>query len=184
LNLAGFIQHAVPAVALSQIQSDGQFLVRIFLLYRQFSYTSVMRKLFFLLISAGVLGGPQVLQPVKAQGATTAVIEAFANHDIVMLAEWHADKQEHEWIRQLVSTPGFADRVDDIVMEIGNSLYQKSVDRYVSGENALEAAELKLPPFYPATLEKQSQAMATSRISYPNRRKRQLHLSRMRQDRD
>jgi len=101
----------------------------------QFSYTSSMRKLLFLLISASVLGGPQVLQPVKAQGATTAVIGAFASHDIVMLAEWHADKQEHEWLRQLVSTPAFADRVDDIVMEIGNSLYQNSVDRYVSGED-------------------------------------------------
>src|ERR1700720_1400547 len=28
LNLAGFIHHAVPAVAISQIQSDDQFLLR------------------------------------------------------------------------------------------------------------------------------------------------------------
>src|SRR6201988_1636842 len=28
LYLAGFVQHAVPAVAISQIQSDGQFLLR------------------------------------------------------------------------------------------------------------------------------------------------------------
>jgi hypothetical protein len=94
-----------------------------------------MRKIFLLLLCAGAFAGPQVLQPVKAQGATAAIIEAFDNHDIVMLAEWHADKQEHEWLRSVISTPGFADRVDDIVMEIGNSLYQRSVDRYVSGEN-------------------------------------------------
>jgi hypothetical protein len=31
-------------------------------------------------------------------------------------------------------TPEFADRVDDIVLEMGNSLYQKSVDGYVRGE--------------------------------------------------
>lgn len=30
--------------------------------------------------------------------------------------------------------PRFADRVDDIVVEFGNSLYQKSVDRYIAGE--------------------------------------------------
>src|SRR5450631_1457032 len=30
----------------------------------------------------------------------------------------------------LVATPEFADRVDDIVMEFGNSRYQESVDRY------------------------------------------------------
>jgi hypothetical protein len=34
-----------------------------------------------------------------------------------------------------VKTPGFANQVDDIVIEFGNALYQKSVDRYVTGEN-------------------------------------------------
>jgi hypothetical protein len=34
----------------------------------------------------------------------------------------------------LVANPEFADRVDDVVMEFGNSLYQKSVDRYIAGE--------------------------------------------------
>jgi Aminoglycoside/hydroxyurea antibiotic resistance kinase len=70
------------------------------------------------------------------------VIEAFNSHDIVRLGEWHADKQEHTWLRQLIGTPEFADRVDDIVMEFGNSLYQKSVDRYVAGEDVpLEQVE-------------------------------------------
>jgi hypothetical protein len=38
-------------------------------------------------------------------------------------------------LRELVAAPEFADRVDDIVMEVGNSLYQQSVDRYIAGEN-------------------------------------------------
>jgi hypothetical protein len=33
------------------------------------------------------------------------------------------------------ANPNFADRVNDIVMEFGNSLYQESVDRYVSGDD-------------------------------------------------
>ena len=94
-----------------------------------------MSKVLLGLIYAIAFGAPQALQPVKVQAATTAIIEAFNNHDVVMLGEWHADKQEHEWLRQLISNPEFAERVDDIVMEIGNALYQKSVDRYVSGED-------------------------------------------------
>ena len=51
-----------------------------------------------------------------------------------MLGKIHNNKQEYEWLQSLVANPEFADRVDDIVMEFGNSLYQKSVDRYVAGE--------------------------------------------------
>jgi hypothetical protein len=69
------------------------------------------------------------------QDATMAMIRAFDRHDIVMFGEVHGSKQEYEWLCKLVSTPGFADRVDDIVVEFGNSLYQQTVDRYVAGED-------------------------------------------------
>ncbi len=65
--------------------------------------------------------------------ATPAVLHAFETHDLVLLGEIHGNKQEYEWLRSLVATAKFADRVDDIVMEFGNSLYQSAVDRYVSG---------------------------------------------------
>ncbi|MDX6463163.1 MAG: hypothetical protein QOE55_6860, partial [Acidobacteriaceae bacterium] len=68
------------------------------------------------------------------KNASAAVLQAFETHDIVMLGEIHGNKQEYEWLQSLVANPEFADRVDDIVMEIGNSLYQKSVDRYIAGE--------------------------------------------------
>ena len=71
----------------------------------------------------------------KPQDATAAVMRAFETHNIVMIGETHGNKQEYEWLRSLVATPEFADRVDDIVMEFGNSLYQKSVDRYIAGED-------------------------------------------------
>ncbi len=72
---------------------------------------------------------------VTPEDATAAIIRAFETHNIVMFGEIHGNKQEYEWLRSLVSTPAFADRVDDIVMEFGNSLYQKSVDRYIIGED-------------------------------------------------
>jgi len=84
----------------------------------------------------GSTGFPQLLaaEP-KPQDATRATIDAFHTHNIVMFGETHGNKQEHEWLRSLISTPEFEDRVDDIVVEFGNSLYQKSVDRYVAGED-------------------------------------------------
>jgi hypothetical protein len=51
-----------------------------------------------------------------------------------MLGEIHWNQQQYQWLDSLVADPKFADRVDDIVMEFGNSLYQKSVDRYIAGE--------------------------------------------------
>jgi hypothetical protein len=89
---------------------------------------------FILWIALTTLCAAQDRQP-NAQPATAAVIRAFDTHNIVMFGEYHACRQEHEWLRTLVSTPEFADRVDDIVVEFGNSLYQKSVDRYIAGED-------------------------------------------------
>jgi hypothetical protein len=71
----------------------------------------------------------------KVENASTAVVRAFETHDIVMFGEIHGNKQEYEWLHSLVATPEFSDHVDDIVVEFGNSLYQESVDRYVSGED-------------------------------------------------
>jgi hypothetical protein len=62
-------------------------------------------------------------------------LRAFDTHEIVMFGEAHGCKQEYEWLKDLVGTPEFADRVDDIVVEGGNSLYQQSVDRYIAGED-------------------------------------------------
>ncbi len=78
----------------------------------------------------------------KLENATAAVLHAFETHDVVILGEIHGNKQQHEWLRSLVATPAFADRVDDIVMEVGNSLYQETTDRYVSGQDVpLEQAQ-------------------------------------------
>ena len=68
------------------------------------------------------------------EGATPTLVKAFQTHDIVMLGETHGNKQEYDWLRSVVAAPDFADRVDDIVVEFGNSLYQDAVDRYVRGD--------------------------------------------------
>jgi hypothetical protein len=45
-----------------------------------------MSKILLVLMYAIAFGAPQALQPIKAQAATAAIIEAFNKHDIVMSA--------------------------------------------------------------------------------------------------
>lgn len=78
-------------------------------------------------------------EQVEPRDATQAMIQAISTHQVVMFGETHGNKQEYEWLCRLVKTPAFADRVDDIVVEFGNSLYQKTVDRYIAGEDIPQA---------------------------------------------
>jgi hypothetical protein len=71
----------------------------------------------------------------RLEDAFSAMIRLFQTHDIVMFGEVHDSEQEYQWLCKLVKTPGFADQVDDIVLEFGNAIYQKTVDRYVAGED-------------------------------------------------
>ncbi len=85
-----------------------------------------------------VMEHDQSLIPLKQprlQNASTAMIRLFNTHDLVMFGEVHDSEQEYEWLSKLVRTPGFSDHVDDIVVEFGNALYQKTVDRYVAGKD-------------------------------------------------
>jgi hypothetical protein len=90
---------------------------------------------YFVCLLMAMLCAAQTDRQPKPLDATTAIIRTFDDHSLVMFGEVHGDKQEYEWLCELVGTPKFADRVDDIVVEFGNSLYQRSVDRYIAGED-------------------------------------------------
>jgi len=94
-----------------------------------------MKILSLVLLFAGFICAGSSAQDAKPADATRAIIQAFDTHSLVMFGEVHANKQEYEFLRALVSSPQLADRVDDIVVEYGNSLYQKAVDRYIAGED-------------------------------------------------
>ncbi len=85
---------------------------------------------------AGVAGvaAARPASEVEPIDATKAMIQSIREHQIVMFGETHANKQEYEWLCRLVKDPEFAGQIDDIVVEFGNSLYQKSIDRYIAGE--------------------------------------------------
>lgn len=62
-----------------------------------------------------------------------AILDAFATHDLVTMPTAHT-RQEHEFLRALVSAPGFSRAVDDILVQLGNARFQDIVDRYVRGD--------------------------------------------------
>lgn len=66
----------------------------------------------------------------------TTVLDAFKTYDVVTMGEGnHNNIQGHNYRLQLIRDPRFAESVNDIVVEFGNSLYQDVIDRYISGEN-------------------------------------------------
>jgi hypothetical protein len=94
-----------------------------------------MRILCLVALLPGLLFAADANDPAQPQDASRAIIRAFKTHTIVMFGETHENKQEYEFLRALVASPQFADKVDDIVVEYGNSLYQEAVDRYIAGQN-------------------------------------------------
>jgi hypothetical protein len=57
------------------------------------------------------------------------VLEALSSHPLVGLGKMHLNEQFHEFVRNLL--PELPGRVDDIVVEFGNSFYQNVADRFI-----------------------------------------------------
>ena len=74
-------------------------------------------------------------QDLKLEDPIQALVNAFDRYRIVMLGELHESRQQWELLERLITVPAFQERVNDIVMEFGNSRYQDVVDRFVEGQN-------------------------------------------------
>jgi hypothetical protein len=74
-------------------------------------------------------------RPANPQPAEQATLAAFDTHDIVGLGILSYSNQDfNNFVLALVRNPGLPEKVDDIVVECGNSLYQPILDRYIAGE--------------------------------------------------
>ncbi len=67
--------------------------------------------------------------------AVRKVISAFDRVNLVGLGERHWSREDSEFRLQVIRDPEFSKRVNDIVIEFGNPLYQAVLDRYVDGED-------------------------------------------------
>jgi hypothetical protein len=69
------------------------------------------------------------------EDATRAILAAFDNYEVVGMAAAHGGKDMDDFILHLVREPVFPSRVNDIVVECANSLYQDILDRYIAGDD-------------------------------------------------
>ncbi|MGB6482536.1 MAG: hypothetical protein WBE86_03510 [Candidatus Acidiferrales bacterium] len=84
----------------------------------------------------------QTQQPSKLAGseltpepAIPAILAAFAKYEVVAMPDAHGDKDLDDLILSLIRNPVFSEKVNDIAVECGNSLYQPILDRYIAGED-------------------------------------------------
>src|SRR5690348_3618960 len=108
--------------------------------------TTILRNLcvaalLFLLTVVPTTCGAQTQPAMEAtanlspQPAIPAVLAAFNKYEIVALPEAHGMKDEDDFILSLIRNPAFPEKVNDIAVECGNSLYQPILDRYIAGED-------------------------------------------------
>src|SRR3954464_15976843 len=83
---------------------------------------------------------PAIAAPTRADTTASALLDAFAPHQIVALGQVHDLRQEDDFILDLLHQPRFADTVDSVVVEFGNARYQSRVDRYIAGAHVARRA--------------------------------------------
>ena len=71
----------------------------------------------------------------KPQDATKAILAAFDKYQVVGMSAEHGFKDLDDYILSLIRNPAFANKVNDIVVECGNRMYQDTLDRYIAGED-------------------------------------------------
>ena len=67
--------------------------------------------------------------------ALSAILTAFDKYEVVGMPEAHGLKDLDDFILLLLRNPSFPEKVNDIVVECGNSRYQSILDRYIAGES-------------------------------------------------
>jgi hypothetical protein len=80
--------------------------------------------------AASVLTGNKVVP----EDPTTAILAAFDKYEVVGMDAAHGNKDLDDLILHLVRDPRFPSKVNDVVVECGNSLYQDVLDRYIAGD--------------------------------------------------
>src|SRR2546426_8443128 len=85
--------------------------------------------------SAGAQRKSGAAQKSNPDKVSSSLIEVFDTFDLVALGEWHDRQEDHDLRVRLIHHPDFSQKVRNIVVECGNSLYQRSLDRYVDGQD-------------------------------------------------
>jgi hypothetical protein len=71
----------------------------------------------------------------KPQDALKAILAAFDKYEVVGMDAAHGNQDLDDFIVKLIRNPELPGKINDIVVECGNSLYQPILDRYIGGDN-------------------------------------------------
>ena len=77
---------------------------------------------------------PEGAEPVPER-AIAAILAAFDKYEVVAMPQDHGMRDLDDLIFSLIRNPAFSEKVNYIVFESGNSLYQPILDRYIAGED-------------------------------------------------
>jgi hypothetical protein len=94
-------------------------------------------------LSAAAPATPPAEVPLQPLAALRTILDAFDRYPLVALGEHHQLQEFHDVVTALVFHPEFPARVNDIVVEFGNALYQEVADRFVVGGELVANAELE-----------------------------------------
>jgi hypothetical protein len=84
--------------------------------------------------------GTIALEPLDAVEATLAVMEQFP---LVAIGKIHQLQELHDFFTVLLYHPVLPERVNDIVVEFGNALYQDIADRFLLMDQPVARADLQ-----------------------------------------
>jgi hypothetical protein len=71
----------------------------------------------------------------SSNAASNILFEKAEKLDMLALGERHWSLPEHRFLRELILDPRFPTVFRTIIVEFGNALYQRTIDRYLAGEN-------------------------------------------------
>jgi hypothetical protein len=77
---------------------------------------------------------PSARQEIPHKDAVTGILEVLDSVPLVAIGDIHSVAEQGEFYQRLIRHPRFPDKVDDLILELGNELYQRVADRYVSGQ--------------------------------------------------
>ncbi len=83
-------------------------------------------------ISSAASGQAGRIPHVEAVGGILGILDSVP---LVAIGDLHGSAEEGEFYQRLIRHPQFPGKVNDLILELGNELYQPVADRYVNGES-------------------------------------------------
>src|SRR5687768_829416 len=72
---------------------------------------------------------PAARQGIPHTDAVTGILRILDSVPLVAIGDIHSVAEEGAFYQRLIRHPRFPDKVDDLILELGNELYQRVADR-------------------------------------------------------